>query len=208
MAPTLFAPCSLLPRGAPRYLPGLYRESISQGVIQCQWRLDLAGDTGGDLSTALQVATFVALILHRLSQRFVRQTSRVDASHAVTSEAIARATRAGRCSEPDEQAMNPTLVVLVLADAGAEIYGRCHRAPLLPVAVAPPIQVPVGQAEQSTGDATLPISGHYSKPSDRYSPIQVQKHWASPFLWAEPLTGEATLLRPVGIQDTSFLVPY
>ena len=34
--PTLFAPCSFLPRGAPRYLPGLYRESISQSVIQCQ----------------------------------------------------------------------------------------------------------------------------------------------------------------------------
>ena len=34
---------------APRYLPGLYRESISQGVISCQWRLDPAGNTGGGL---------------------------------------------------------------------------------------------------------------------------------------------------------------
>ena len=105
-------PCSTSRTGRalddPHYLPGLHRESISQGVISCQWRLDLAGDTGGDLSTALQVATFVALILHRLSQRFVRQTSRVDASHAVTSEAIARATRAGRCSEPNES-KHPTI---------------------------------------------------------------------------------------------------
>ena len=56
----------------------------------------------------VQVATLVALILHRLSHRFVRQTSRVDASHAVTSEAIARATRAGRCSEPNES-KHPTI---------------------------------------------------------------------------------------------------
>ena len=43
--PTLFVSCSFLLRGALHYLPGPDRESISQGVIQCQWRLDPAGDT-------------------------------------------------------------------------------------------------------------------------------------------------------------------
>ena len=46
---TLFASCSFLLRGALHYLLGPYRESISQGVIQCQWRLDPAGNPGGGL---------------------------------------------------------------------------------------------------------------------------------------------------------------
>ena len=36
--------CSFLLRGALHYLPGPDRESISQGLIQCQWRIDSAGD--------------------------------------------------------------------------------------------------------------------------------------------------------------------
>ena len=87
-------------------------------------------------------------VLHYLPAPFLPRPELYAIYVTLTVRAIpswcSRATRAGRCSEPDEQAVNPTLVVLVLADAGAEIYGRCHRAPLLPVAVAPPIQVPVG----------------------------------------------------------------
>ena len=78
----------------------------------------------------------VAGVLHYLPAPFLPRPELYAIYVTLTVRAIpswcSRATRAGRCSEPDEQAVNPTLVVLVLADAGAEIYGRCHRAPHLP----------------------------------------------------------------------------
>ena len=59
----------------PHYLPGLHRESISQGVISCQWRLDPAGNTGGGLHSLVPRSVGNSDITPNIFQRSSNEAS-------------------------------------------------------------------------------------------------------------------------------------
>ena len=78
-------PCSTSRTGRalddPHYLPGLHRESISQGVISCQWRLDPAGNTGGGLHSLVPRSVGNSDITPNLVERLLQSRCHLHGSY-------------------------------------------------------------------------------------------------------------------------------